>query len=190
MTSPEDTTRLLGELSGGNERAADELLPLVYDELKALASGYMSRERSDHTLQPTALIHEAYMRLVDQTRVDWNGRTHFKAVAAQAMQRVLIDYARGKSRKKRGDQWQRVPLDDAFHLAGTTELDAVALQDALQRMRQLDERQADVVEYRLFGGLTVEETARLLGVSERTVERDWKMGKTWLRRELSRGDAG
>ncbi|MHC4416771.1 MAG: sigma-70 family RNA polymerase sigma factor [Planctomycetota bacterium] len=190
MASRPDATRLVTDLSGGNERAADELLRLVYDELRALAQGYLRRERPDHTLQPTALVHEAYLKLVDQTRVDWKGRTHFKAVAAQAMHRVLVDHARAHGREKRGGGWRRVPLYDAFQLGGRRQLDPLDLHDALEKMRQLDERQTSVVELRLFGGLSGEEAARILGVSVRTVERDWKMGQAWLRRELSRGASG
>ena len=186
MTS-RNATELLTELSGGDRRAADELLPLVYEELRSLAGNYLRRERSDHTLQPTALVHEAYLRLVNQDRVGWQGKTHFRAVAARAMCRVLVDHARARKREKRGGGWRRVSLYDAFLLAGPRELDAVALHDALERMRELDERQASVVELRLLGGLSSEEAARLLNVSERTVDRDWKMAQAWLRRELSKG---
>ena len=141
-------------------------------------------------MQPTALVHEAYLRLVDQSRVDWQGQTHFKAVAAEAMRRLLIDNARSRNRQKRGGGWQRVTLRDAFHLTRDRALDAAALSEALERMGELDERMAKVVEYRLLGGLSSEETANLLNKSTRTVERDWKMGQAWLRRELSRGDTG
>ena len=187
MTSRPDATELVADLSGGNARAADELLPLVYEELRALAEGYLRRERPDHTLQPTALVHEAYLKLVDQSRVDWQGRTHFKAVAAQAMHRVLVDHARARGREKRGGGWRQVPMYDAFQLGGRERLDPADLLDALDKMRELDERQANVVKLRVFGGLSGEEAARILGVSVRTVERDWKMGQAWLRRELSRG---
>ncbi len=188
MTTDPDATGLLNEAEGGDHRAADKLLDLVYDELHELAAAKMRGERSDHTLQPTALVHEVYMRLVDQSRVKWQGKTHFKAVAAQAMHRVLVDHARGKNRKKRGEGRRPVTLYDAFALAEDRALDALELHDALEKMRMLDERQADVVEYRLLGGLSSEETARLLGVSSRTVERDWTMGQAWLRRALSKGD--
>lgn len=187
MASQPDVTGLVTELSGGCSRAADELLPLVYRELRGLAAGYLRRERAGHTLQPTALVHEAYMRLVDQSRVDWRGRTHFKAVAARAMCRVLIDHARSRDRKKRGGKWRRVTLDDAFVLAGSNPLDALAFHDALEAMRRIDTRQAQVVEMRVLGGLGSEETAAVLGISTRTVERDWKMGQAWLRRELGKG---
>ncbi len=166
------------------------MLALVYDELHELAEACMRRERSGHTLQPTALVHEAFLRLVDQTRVDWQGRTHFKAVAAQAMRRLLVDHARGRNREKRGGGWRRVAIEGAFAPGAGGVLDVMALHEALEKMRMLDQRQAKVVEYRLLGGLDTEETARLLGVSLRTVERDWTMGQAWLRRELSRGDDG
>jgi RNA polymerase sigma factor (TIGR02999 family) len=190
MSSGPDVTGLVTDLSGGDRRAADKLLPLVYEELQDLARGYLGRERRGHTLQPTALVHEAYLKLVDQSRVDWKGRTHFKAVAAQAMHRVLVDHARAAGREKRGGRWRRVPIYDAFQLGGRRPLDPLDLHDALEKMRELDERQADVLELRLFGGLSGEEAARILGVSVRTVERDWKMGQAWLRRELSRGASG
>ena len=184
MSSPNDVTKLLTEMSRGDERAANRLLPCLYEELRELAEGYLRRERPDHILQPTALVHEAYLRLVDQSRVDFQGDTHFKAVAAEAMHRVLVDHARREKRQKRGGSWRRMALDDAFVLAGEKKLDPLVLEEALDRMRQLDERQCRVVELRLFGGLTNEEIAKALDTSLRTVERDWKMGRTWLRREL------
>jgi RNA polymerase sigma-70 factor (ECF subfamily) len=181
-----DVTQLLSDVSEGKARAAETLLPLVYDQLRSLADNYLHRERAGHTLQPTALVHEAYMKLVDQSRVNWQGTTHFRAVAAQAMQRVLIDHARGKNRQKRGGDWRRITLHDAFTLTDQPELDAELLHEALERMRQIDERQARVVELRVFGGLSSAETSHVLDVSERTVERDWKMGLAWLRRELAK----
>ena len=189
MSQPPDATDLLTDIAGGSREAADRLLGLVYDELRDLAQGYLRRERPDHTLMPTALVHEAYLRMVDQSRVDWQGRSHFKAIAGRAMQRALVDHARGRNREKRGGKWRRVGLDDAFHLAPSDHLEPVALDDALSRMRELDERQTQVVELRVFGGLSSEEIARVLDVSKRTVERDWKMGQAWLRRELGQGDA-
>ena len=187
MRSRSNVTALVADLCGGNARAADGLLPLVYDELHELANGYLRQERPGHTLQPTALVHEAYLRLVDQDRVDWNGKTHFKAVAAQAMRRALIDHARARRREKRGGKWRQVTLHDAFQLGGAQPLDILAFAETLERMRDLDPRQAEVVELRVFGGLAREEIARILDVSTRTVERDWKMGQAWLRRELSMG---
>jgi RNA polymerase sigma factor (TIGR02999 family) len=183
-----DVTAILNDFDGGDRRAGDVLLGAVYDELHALAERRLRGEQRGHTLQPTALVHEAYLKLVDQSRVHWQGRTHFKAVAAQAMQRVLVDHARHKKRQKRGGGWRQVTLHDAYALRRDHQVDALALTEAMEAMRALDERQAKVVELRLFGGLTVAETAGLLGVATRTVERDWKMGQAWLRRELSKGD--
>ncbi|MHC4416239.1 MAG: sigma-70 family RNA polymerase sigma factor [Planctomycetota bacterium] len=182
-----DVTELLTAATRGDERAADRLLPRVYEQLRELAEGYLRRERPDHPLQATELVHEAYLRLVDQDRVGWKGKTHFKAIAAQAMHRVLLDHARSRDRQKRGGNWRRITLHDALLLAGDKVLDPLVLQEALDRMRRLDERQCRVVELRVFGGLTNDEVAEALGVSPRTVERDWKMGTAWLRRELSRG---
>jgi len=162
-------------------------LPLVYDELKRLAGHMMARERRDHTLQTTGLVHEAYLRLVDQSRVDWRGATHFRAVAAQAMRRILVDHARARKSEKRGGAWQRVTLAHTIAPRGESGLDAadlIALNAALERLETLDPRQARVVELRFFGGLSVEETADELGVSRRTVEGDWTHARVWLRREL------
>jgi RNA polymerase sigma factor (TIGR02999 family) len=163
-------------------------MPMVYEELRTLAGNYVRREPPGRGLQPTALVHEAYMRLVDATRIDWQGRTHFKAVAARVMRQVLVDQARTEDRLKRGGGWRRIALDDAFVLSPARELDALALHEALDAMRRLDERQAQVAELRLFGGLGSEEIARMLDTSTRTVERDWKMAQAWLRRALSRGE--
>ncbi len=187
MASEPDLTELLKDASRGSSRAADELLQSVYEELREMAERSLRRERAGHTLQATALVHEAYLKLVDQSRVDWQGATHFKAVAAMAMRRVLVDQARAKNREKRGGKWRRVTLHDAFQLANDQALDLLALTEAMETMRNLDERQHRVVELRLFGGLTSEEAARILEVSPRTVERDWKMGRAWLRRALSEG---
>ena len=184
MASRADVTRLLTAITDGDERAADRLLPCVYDELRDLAEGYLSRERPDHTLQPTALVHEAYLRLVDQSHADWRSNAHFKAVAAVAMHRVLVDHARKRDREKRGGNWRRITLNDAFLLTADQDLDPLALDEALEKMRRLDERQCRIVELRLLGGLNNEEIAKLLGIALRTVERDWKMGRTWLRREF------
>jgi RNA polymerase sigma factor (TIGR02999 family) len=184
-----DVTQLLSDAYEGKPRAAETLMPVVYDELRNLAANYLHQERHNHTLQPTALVHEACMKLIDQTRVNWQGTTHFRAVAAQAMQRVLIDHARGKNRQKRGGGWQKVTMHDAFTLTDDSKIDVEALHEALEKMRQLDERQAKVIELRVFGGLSGAETAKYLDVSERTVDRDWKMGLAWLRRELASGVA-
>lgn len=169
---------------------AEKLMPVVYDELHALAEKYLRSERAGHTLQPTALVHEAYMKLIDQSRVDWKGKTHFFAVGASAMRRILIDHARTKGRHKRGGGWQRVLLDDAVAEEQFRELDAMALSEVLDNLRKLDATQAQIVELRFFGGLTVEEVAHVLGVSKRKVEGDWTHAKAWLRQQLDTDTTG
>lgn len=171
------------------ERAAAELFPLVYDELRGLARGYMAGERAGHSLEPTALVNEAYLRLVDLTRIDWQGRTHFFAVGARVMRRVLIDHARGRDSHKRGGGWRRVTLSGALGPADPRGLDAeelMSLDAALDRLRELDARQARIVEMRFFGGLTMAEIADVLDVSKRTVEGDWAHARVWLKRELAK----
>ncbi len=169
---------------------AAKLLPLVYQELRALAGKYLRQERSGHTLQPTALVHEAFLKLVDQDRVDWMGRTHFFAVCAQAMRRILIDHARAQRRVKRGGDWRQVALDNLMtpHLAvaGVTPED---LHDALESLAALDPRQAKVVELRFFGGLAMKEIAEVLDVSKRTVEDDWTHARAWLRATLAESNS-
>ena len=187
-----EVTEIVSRLrnAGGSDRAtAEELLPHVYDELRSLARRYLSRERPGHTLQATALVHEAYIKLVDQSKVDWQGRTHFFAVGAKVMRHLLIDHARGKGRAKRGGERQKVTLADGLMPFGDRELDVeefLALNEGLDRLAELDARQAKVVELRFFGGLTVPEAALVLEVSERTVEGDWAHARAWLKRELSR----
>ena len=187
-SSASDATRVLAELAAGDQAAAQRLLPMIYDEFRALAARYLGRERAGHTLEPTALVHEAYMRLVDQSRVNWQGRTHFFAVGAQLMRRILVDHARHKHRVKRGGGRQRITLDEHVAISPQRDEDLLALDEALQKLAELDPRQAQVVELRFFGGLSVEEVATVLGVSKRTVEADWTMVRAWLRRELSRDD--
>ncbi len=176
--------------AGGSDRAtAEELLPYVYDELRRLARKYLSRERPGHTLQPTALVHEAYIKLVDESKMDWQGRTHFFAVGAKVMRHLLIDHARGKGRAKRGGDRQKVTLADGLTPFGHQEFDTedlLALNEGLDRLAVLDARQARVVELRFFGGLTVPEVALILDVSRRTVEGDWAHARAWLNRELAR----
>lgn len=186
MTSESpDLTQILVETSeDAPAKAADQLMPLVYDELRDLARNYLRSERRGHTLQPTALVHEAYMRLVDQTRVDWKGRTHFYAVAASVMRRLLTDYARMRGRGKRGGGWRQVMLEELTGPGGQGNVDSVALNDALETLASLDETQARIVELRFFGGLTVDEVAHVLGVSKRKVEGDWTHAKAWLRNAL------
>lgn len=183
----QEVTRVLCEGGAG----APEILPLVYSELRRLANHYLQAERAGHTLQATALVHEAYMRLVDQSRVEWKGRTHFFAVAAQAMRRVLVDHARGKLREKRGGGLHRVTLGDEIPIrnAGVLDVeDVIALDEALSRLAEIDARQASIVEQRVFAGSTLKEAAANLGVSLRTVEADWAHAKAWLHRELSPSD--
>lgn len=171
----------------GNRAAADRLLELVYDDCRRLAANYLRRENAGHTLQPTALAHEVYMRLIEQERVDWKGRTHFLAIASQAMRRLLIDHARGRDRLKRGGGWDRVALDNAGEPdapAQATNVDVERLDQVLQELAALDERQARVVEMRFLAGMTVEEVAQALGVSKRTVEGDWTFARAWLRKRL------
>ena len=184
-------TRLLRDASFGNREAFDRLLPLVYAELRILAQSQLRRERDGHTLNATALVHEAYVRLVGQERVEWAGRAHFYGVAAQAMRRVLINYAEGRRAQKRGGGAVHVPLDEATPVLSSDEAgDLVDLDEALTRLEAFNERGARVVEYRFFGGLTHEEIADVLGVSTITVRRAWTVAKSWLRRELGDERAG
>lgn len=183
--SPQSTvSRLIESLKNGDADAAAALMPLLYDELHRLAVYYMRSERAGHTLQPTALVNEAYLRLVDQRESNWQNRAHFIAAAAQAMRRVLIDHARSKQRVKRGGMQVKVPLEDIALAAEEQPQDLIALDAALDRLAQLDARQSKIVELRYFGGLTVEQTAEVLGVSAPTVKRDWAVARAWLHREL------
>lgn len=186
-TPAPDVTRLLAALTSGSPEAMERLLPLVYDELKLLAGSYLRRERADHTLTPTALVHEAYLRLVDQRGVSWESRSHFFGIAAQAMRRILVDHARRRIAKKRGRQHQ-VTLDTAVDVATPGSDDEVAAVDeALVRLTALDARQGQLVELRYFAGLSIEETADVLGISPATVKRDWALARAWLQRELAPG---
>ena len=183
-------TAIVSTLGGqeGPPASAEDLMPLVYDELRRLAYRFMGRERKGHTLQPTALVHEAYLKLVDQTRVNWRGRSHFIAIGARIMRRLLIDRARRRGSDKRGEGWQRVTLSESVIDSGSPDLGRAELLDLDKAMRDLskyDERQAQVVELRYFGGLTTQEIAEVLGISTRTVEGDWTHARAWLRRELS-----
>jgi RNA polymerase sigma-70 factor (ECF subfamily) len=184
--APEDVTVLLGQLAKGEKAAASRLIPVVYDELRRIAAGYMRRERSDHTLQPTALVHEAYLKLVEQRSVDWQGRTHFFAIAAQIMRRILVDHARGHLRKKRGEGEKPVPLNEALVFAPEQSFELIRLDLSLHRLAEIDPRQSRIVELRFFGGLTFEQTADVLGVSPKTVKRDWNVAKAWLHGDLKK----
>jgi len=182
--SAEDVTRLLRNWGQGDERAATELFPIVYQELRRLARRCMRNERPEHTLQTTALIHEAYLRLVDQRSSHWQNRAQFFAVAAQMMRRILVDYARRRGYQKRGGAGVNVSLEDDAVVAPERSQEIVALDSALQRLGAIDARKARVVELRYFGGLETQEIADVLGISAVTVTRDWKMAKAWLRQEL------
>ncbi|MGC2059527.1 MAG: sigma-70 family RNA polymerase sigma factor [Candidatus Sulfotelmatobacter sp.] len=179
-----DVTVLLIELTKGDKSAASRLIPLVYDELRRLASNYMRREREDHTLQATALVHEAYVKLVQQRSVDWQSRAHFFGIAAQVMRRILIDHARGRLREKRGGGEQAVVLDDVFVFSPEKSHELLKLDESLDRLSRIDPRQGKIVELRFFAGLTVEEAAEVLGISPKTVKRDWSMAKAWLYGDL------
>jgi RNA polymerase sigma factor (TIGR02999 family) len=186
--SPRRTiTRMLQDWSDGNRDVINDLMPLVHDELHRQAKRYLRRERANHTLQTTALIHEAYIKLIGQRNVEWEGRTHFYAIAAQAMRRILVDHARTQKREKRGGDNIALPLDDAMQIAGKEEktIDLIALDEALTRLAARDERQARVVELRYFADLSLEETATALSISRATVALDWSMAKAWLFRELN-----
>lgn len=179
-----DITALLVAHASGDAKAMDELLPLVYDELRQIAHRRMLRERPDHTLGATALVHEAYLELVDLDRIDWQDRQHFFAIASRVMRNVLVDYATRKRAQKRGGDRQRVPLRHDDPVANVNLADILTVHSALDRLADIDERQVRVVECRFFGGLTIEETAEALDVSPATVGRDWSMARAWLNREL------
>jgi RNA polymerase sigma-70 factor (ECF subfamily) len=180
----EDVTAMLAQAAEGDESAVARLLPKVYDELRALAQSYFHLERPDHTLQPTALVHEAFVRLIDQTRVEWKSHAHFLAVASTAMRRILADHARRHRAAKRGGDRKRVPLTNLPTPSGGSLVDLIELDDALAKLATLDQRQYRLVELRFFGGLTVEQVAEVLGVSKTTVESEWRMVRAWLSNEL------
>jgi RNA polymerase sigma factor (TIGR02999 family) len=183
--SKPSVTQLLLEMQQGRSGAADELLGLVYNELRRIAGGYMRRERPNHTLQATALVHEVYMQLVDQTRVDWKNRAHFFGVAAQLMRRILVEHARGHNAQKRGGAVSKISLEEVVNHLPQKELTLVALDDALQELERLDPRQSRIVELRFFGGLTTEETSEVMGISTATIEREWRSARAWLHSQLT-----
>ena len=185
-SSDDQITQILIAWSRGDQSALDKLIPVVYKELRRMAARYLRRERPDHSLQPTALVHEAYIRLIDQTRVDWQNRAHFFGVAAQMMRRILVDHAKATRRQKRSGDVHKLPLDEAMNLYEEQRPDLVALDEAMKRLAEIDPRKSQVVELRYFGGLSVEETAEVIGVSRKTVIRDWMMAKTWLHQEITR----
>ena len=181
---PQGITQLLLKWSEGDSSAREKLMPLVYDELRRLASAYLRRERPNHTLQPTALVNEAYLRLVDQQKVEWQNRAQFFGLAARLMRNILVDHARSQQAMKRGGQHYSVSLSRADRVSEKPEIELLALHEALERLATHDQQKGRIVELRFFGGLTIEETAEVLEISHATVERDWKMARAWLRCEL------
>lgn len=180
----DEATRILDEVNRGSPSAVNRLFPLVYEELRALAHQHLKRERAGQTLQTTALAHEAYLRLINQENVDWSSRTHFRAIAAEAIRRILVDHARSRHRIKRGGGWRRLTLEEVQSAYEDPGEDLLALDEALERLATLEKRHRDVVVLRFFGGLTIEEVAHALGISPRTVNDDWKAARAWLHREL------
>lgn len=178
-------TQLLRDWSDGKPEARDEVLELMYRPLRAMAERHLQRERDGHTLQPTALVHELYLRLVDQRQVDWDDRTHFLAVAAHVMRRILVDYARRRQSLKRGGEWVPVTIDAALDVMAEEKLDVVALDEALDRLAAIFPQQSKVVELRFYGGLTIDETAAAMSVSPATISREWTMARAWLRRAMT-----
>jgi RNA polymerase sigma factor (TIGR02999 family) len=184
-TTPKEITQLLIAWNQGDQRARDELTPLIYDELRRLARGYLRRERINHTLQPTALVHEAFLRLIDQSQVNWQNRAHFFGAAARLMRQILINHAEARRAAKRGGEAERVSLNDVDHFAVGQEIDLIALNEALNNLERIDPQQGRIVELRYFSGLTIEEISEVIGVSPATVKREWSTARAWLRRELS-----
>ena len=183
MSESQEVTLLLSALTNGEDGAASKLIPVVYDELRRLAGSYMRKERVDHTLQATALVHEAFLKLVEQRSVNWQSRAHFFGVSAQLMRRILIDHARGHTRQKRGGEQKKVSLDEAFVFSEQAD-ELLAVDESLNLLAKIDPRQARVVELRFFGGLSVEEAAEVLGISPKTIKRDWSIAKAWLYADL------
>jgi RNA polymerase sigma factor (TIGR02999 family) len=186
-----DVTEILLAIQAGDDNVAavNRAFELVYDELRRLAANLMRKERPNHTLQPTALVHEAYCNLVDQTRVEWQNRAHFFGIAARAMRQILVRHARRRASARRGGDWQRVTLDDHLCVVAPSELEVIELHEALSRLAELDERMARIVEMRVFVGMTAEEIAHVLSISRHTVHDDWNLAKMWLARELAEGEA-
>ncbi|MCU1290549.1 MAG: polymerase sigma factor [Acidobacteria bacterium] len=187
-TSPE-ITRMLIALTDGNTEVVNNLLPLIYDELRKLAGNYLRRERVSHTLQPTALVHEAYIKLIDQKQVRWQNRAHFFGIAAQIMRRLLVDHARKHTADKRGGEIEKLPLEEEILVVSNEKsAELLALDEALENLEKLDAQKAKIVELRYFGGLSIEETAEVLGVSVATVNRQWRMAKAWLYGQITSED--
>lgn len=180
MSESKDVTQFLLDLSNGNERVADELMPVVYNELKRIARYYMSRERASHTLQATALVHETYLKLIDQRKTDWQNRAHFFGLASEIMRRILVNHARDRKAEKRGGEMQQVSLSVAVNEFQQKDIDILVLNEALDELAKFDERKSKIVEMKFFGGLTTKEICEVLKVSDATVEREWTFAKAWL----------
>ena len=186
---PSNITEMLHQWTLGKTEVMNELLPKIYDELHRRAKAYLRRERQNHTLQPTALVHEAYLKLIDQRDDNWQSREHFFAIAAQAMRRILVDHARNRHRVKRGGSSEDLPLEEALlAVADESNVDLIALDEAMAKLAEFDPQRERIVELRYFGGLTVDEAAKALGISRATAARDWQVAKAWLHRELTRRD--
>jgi RNA polymerase sigma factor (TIGR02999 family) len=186
MPSAQNVTEMLRDWRNGDQEALEQLIPVVYDELHRQAARYLRREHPGHTLQTTALIHEAYLRLIKQQNIEWQNRAHFYAIAARLMRQILVDHARRRQATKRGGSDIKVPLEEAMVISPGENVDLVALDEALTRLAAIDPQQSRIVELRYFSGLSVEETAEVLGVSSRTVNRDWNVAKAWLRQQIAR----
>lgn len=185
--SSHDITQMLIELTDGNTEVVNQILPRIYDELRKLASGYLRRERADHTLQPTALVHEAYMKLIDQKKVHWQNRAHFFGIAAQVMRRILLDHARKHNADKRGGEAEKLPIEEEILVVSHEKsAELIALDEALETLSKMDPQKAKIVELRYFGGLSIEETAEVMGVSVPTINRQWRMAKAWLYGQIAR----
>ncbi len=184
MAEKQDVTQLLKRAQNGDRDSLDRLLPVIYDELRRVAANQLQRERAEHTLQATALVHEAYLRLLEQREVNWQNRAHFFSIAAEMMRRILVNYAVQRNAQKRGLGATRLSLEEALSFSDEKNFDVVALDDALKQLAVYDEMQARIVELRFFGGLTIEETADALGISDSTVKREWRMAKAWLKAQL------
>jgi RNA polymerase sigma factor (TIGR02999 family) len=189
LPARQEVTQVLLSWNDRDANAAERLMPLVYDELRRLARSYLQRERSDHTLQATGLVHEAYLRLVDQSTTSWQNRAHFFSVAAQVMRRILVDHARARQAAKRGGVREKLQFDEELAASDERAVDLISLDDALQELVAFDDRKSRIVELRFFGGLTMEEIAEVLEISPRTIRREWRLAKAWLRREIMKGES-
>jgi RNA polymerase sigma factor (TIGR02999 family) len=184
MAEKPEVTQLLKKAQSGDRESLDRLLPLIYDELRRVAANQLQKERGNHTLQATALVHEAYLRLLEQREVDWQNRAHFFSIAAEMMRRILVNYAVQRNAQKRGDGSARLSLEEAMSFSDEKDFDLISLDDALKQLAEYDALQARIVELRFFGGLTIEETAEVLDISDSTVKREWRMAKAWLKTKL------